>query len=469
MSQGYPVKRLRFSLGVGIFLAAFGTSSANVALPQLADDFAVSFASVQWVVLAYLLTITVLIVIVGRLSDIHGAKRLLQGGVLVFAAASVACACSEQFGQLLAARAVQGVGAAILMSLCMALVPKVAPADQAPRWIGFLASMSAVGTALGPALGGVLLELMDWRALFFLNLPFAMLAWFGFYQYLPADHQRPVSDQRFDWRGAGLLAAALVCYALTMTVAQQWWLWSLTATLVFALLFVGQQQRIARAAAQDPLQRQPLLRMSLFRQSTLRSGFLLNFLVMTVMMTTLVVGPFYLATALGLSALQVGAVMALGPLITASTALPLGSMVQRFGSQRVMNVALLWMTAGAFALTVAPQQLGLPGYLGPFVLLTLGYATFQTSNNSAVMAAARVDERGVIAGLLHLARNLGQLTGAALMGAVFAWAAGSQQLQLASALQLHHALAVTFACGGLLLLAATLRCLWPNANKVPTD
>lgn len=464
MSQ---VHRLRFSLGLGIFLAAFGTSSANVALPQLAEFFAVSFASVQWVVLAYLLSITVLIVIVGRLSDIYGAKRLLLGGVVLFAVASVVCAWSQHFAVLVAARAVQGVGAAILMSLCMALVPKVAPSAQAPRWIGFLASMSAVGTASGPALGGLLLQLLDWRYLFLLNVPFAWLAWRGFRQHLPKDPPSQSHTVGFDFRGAVLLALCLFCYAFAMTAADAWWPWLLLASLIFGWFFLGQQRRLAAVAVHAQPQRQPLLRLTLFRQPVLRNGFILNTLVMTVMMTTLVVGPFYLAQALGLSALWVGLVMALGPLLTATMALPLGTWVQRYGSARLMQLALLGMTLGALALTVGPQYWALPGYLGAFGLLTLGYATFQTANNSAVMAAARPDERGVIAGLLHLARNLGQLTGAALMGAIFAWAAGSSQLHNASAASLHHALALTFGCGGLLLLVATLWLWWSGKNLAP--
>lgn len=468
MSHSPSLGRLRFSLGLGIFLAALGTSSANVALPQLAEYFAVSFASVQWVVLAYLLSITVLIVLVGRLSDLYGAKRLLLAGVGLFALASVWCAVSQQFAWLVTARAVQGVGAAVMMSLCMALVPKVAPADQAPRWIGFLASMSAIGTALGPACGGLLLQLLDWRSLFLLNVPCALFALVWLWQQLPADHPNQPVAGRFDHMGACLLAMGLLCYALSMTVAGDYWPWLLTAAAGFAGGFVFQQQRLTGDGT--PTQRQPLLRLALFRQPTLRNGFLLNLLVMTVMMTTLVVGPFYLAQALGLSALAVGAVMAVGPMVTALTAVPLGALVQRYGSQPVMAAALMVMSVGALNLALVPLQwaatpLALPSYMLALVILTLGYATFQTSNNSAVMTAARPDERGVIAGLLHLARNLGQLTGAAFMGAVFAWAAASQQLHTATAGQLGRGLTVTFGIGSVMLFAACVCLYWHTRRR----
>lgn len=449
----HPASRwLQLSLGAGIFLAALGTSSANVALPQLAEYFAVSFASVQWVVLAYLLAITVLIVIVGRLSDLYGAKRLLFTGVLVFALASTACAVANSLPVLLVSRFVQGAGAAIMMSLSMALVPTVAPAGHAPRWIGFLASMSAIGTALGPALGGMVLHSLDWRGVFWLNVPFALLTAGLMWRMLPQDSASAAPRLRFDHRGAWLLAAALACYALAMTIAVRWWHSGLLLLLCAGLgwLFAKRQQRLQASTSLH----MPLIRLALFRLPTIRQGFVLNMVVMTVMMTTLVVGPFYLAQALGLSASAVGMVMAIGPAITALTAVPLAALSQRVGVQPFMQYALLTMVCGALAMSVVPHFAGTLGYVLALSVLTLGYASFQTANNSAVMTAAAADERGVVAGLLHLARNLGQLTGAAVMGAVFAHAAGMAQLQQASSAQLQQGMVATFGVGAGLLAVA---------------
>src|SRR5207244_2296052 len=141
-------------------------------------------------------------------------------------------------------------------------------------------------------------------------------------------------------------------------------------------------------------------------------------LVSTVIMATLVVGPFYLARALGLDAALVGIVLSVGPLVAALTGVPSGRIVDRFGAQRMTIVGLSGMAAGSFILSVLPATLGIPGYTAPIVVITAGYALFQTANNTAVMMDIRPDQRGVISGMLNLSPNLGLITGASVMGAV---------------------------------------------------
>lgn len=436
-------------LGLAILLAALGTSSANVALPQLAQHYAVSFAQVQWVVLAYLLAITVFIVIVGRLSDWLGAKQVLLGGILLFALASLVAALAPAFNGLLLARALQGCGAATMMSLAMALVPQLVPANQASKLIGFLASMSAVGTAAGPAVGGLLLQWADWTWLFWLNLPLAGAALWLASRVLPAAQadsaSQPANTAGFDVGGAVLLAITLLSYALAMTTSGYRG-WLLAGAVLFLALFIRRQYQHQQAGTAA------LVPLVLIKQATLRQGFVLNFVVMSVMMATLVVGPFFLTQALGLQPWQVGLMMASGPLITAMLAWPVSVIVQRFVIRQVLLTTLLLMSLGALMLAILPASYASAGYLAGLWLLTLGYATFQSANNSAVMAQAAAGERGVVSGLLHLARNLGQLSGAALLGALFALASGSNMLQQASAAQLQHGMLQVFLFAAVLLL-----------------
>ena len=207
------------SLSLSMLLSSLGTSIANVALPTLAQAFNASFQQVQWIVLAYLLAITTLIVSVGRLGDITGRRRLLLAGIFLFTLASVVCGVAPTLWLLIAARAAQGLGAAIMMALTMAFVAETVAKKKTGSAMGLLGTMSAIGTALGPSLGGVLIAGLGWPAIFFINFPLGILALLLAYRYLPIDRQGPKTDRAgFDHVGTLLLALTLAAYALAVTV-----------------------------------------------------------------------------------------------------------------------------------------------------------------------------------------------------------------------------------------------------------
>ena len=272
--------------------------------------------------------------------------------------------------------------------------------------------------------------------------PWACWLWRLAFRGLPADCRLPAAEgARFDGLGTLLLAATLTAYALAMTVGHGG---LLLAAFAGAGLFVLAE---ARAAS-------PLIRPAMFRDPTLSTGLATGALVTTVVMATLVVGPFYLSGALGLDAARIGLVMSSGPIVAALVGVPAGRLVDRFGTGRATLAGLAVMAAGCAILPLAAARFGLPGYLAPLVVLTAGYAMFQAANNTAVMAAARPDQRGVVSGLLGLSRNLGLVTGAAVMGAVFAWGSGTGDLAAAPPEALAAGLRTTFAVAAALIVAA---------------
>ena len=182
-------------LSLSMLLSSLGTSIANVGLPTLAQAFNASFQDVQWVVLAYLLAITTLIVSVGRLGDIIGRRRLLLAGIVLFTVASLLCGAAPTLWLLIAARAAQGLGAAIMMALTMAFVGETVPKARTGSAMGLLGTMSAIGTALGPSLGGVLIAALGWRAIFLVNVPLGLLAFLLAYRHLPVDRRVPTTDR----------------------------------------------------------------------------------------------------------------------------------------------------------------------------------------------------------------------------------------------------------------------------------
>ena len=443
-------------LALCALLPALGTSIANVALPHFTEAFGAPFQHVQWVVLAYLLANTTLVVGAGRLGDLLGRRRLLLAGLVVFTAASALCGAAPSLALLVVARAVQGVGAAMLMALSMAMVRDAVPRSQAGRAMGLLGTASALGTALGPTLGGVLLAGLGWPAVFLVKVPLGLLALGLAWRYLPRGRSAAgAAAPGFDGRGTLLLALTLSAYTLAITMrGGAFNAFNLALALGAAAglaLFLWSQARTAS----------PLVRLARLRDPVLGAGFAMSLLVSTVMMATQVVGPFYLGYALGLDAARMGLALASGPMVAALAGVPAGRLVDRHGSQRMTAAALAGMAAGCLALCLLSTGWGVAGYVLPVAVVTAHYALFQAANNTAVMAGVDPDQRGVVSGLLNLARNLGLVTGAALMGSVFAQAAGGVSLAVAGPQVLAHGTHCTFALAVVLLVAAlgiALRC-----------
>jgi MFS family permease len=375
-------------------LASLGTSIANVGLPSLAHAFDASFQAVQWVVLAYLLAMTAVIVSAGRLGDRVGRRRLLLAGLLLFAVACGLCGVAPSLGWLIAARILQGLGAAVMMAMTLGMVGDTVTKEHTGRVMGLLGTMSAVGTAMGPSVGGVLLGAWGWPALFLVGVPAGLLAFGLAYRYLPVD-RRHASPH------AGLSM---------------------------------------RAALGD---------------GALRSGLAMSALVAAVIMATFVVGPFYLSRGLGLAAQWMGLAMAVGPCVAAITGVPAGRLTDRIGSQRVTLIGLGLLLGAALLLTLAS---GLLAYLAALIILTTGYSLFQAANNTAVMSDVDAAHRGTISGLLNLSRNLGLIFGASALGAVFAWASPDVSRASAESVAngLHATFAV--ALGLILLAAVMAWC-----------
>src|SRR5882724_13505820 len=449
LAQAPAVRWVLAGLSLSMLLSSLGISISNVGLPNLAQAFNASFQEVQWIVLAYLLAITTLIVGVGRLGDVTGRRRLLLAGIVLFTLASGLSGVAPTLGLLIAARAAQGFAAAIMMALTMAFVGDIVPKDRTGSAMGLLGTMSAIGTALGPSLGGILIAGVGWRAIFLVKVPLGILTFLLAYCHLPVDRRGPKTDRAgFDHVGTLLLALTLAAYALAMTIGRGSFgplnLALLSAAVLGAGLFVRAE---ARAAS-------PLIRLAMFRDPVLSASLATSALVSTVLMATLVVGPFYLSVALGLDASLVGLVLSVGPLVVVLTGVPAGRIVDRFGAQRMTIVGLIGIAAGSVMLSMLPATLGIPGYVAPLVVITAGYALFQTANNTAVMTDISPDQRGVISGMLNLSRNLGLITGASVMGAVFALASATIDITTARPEAVATGTWITFAVAAILIVVA---------------
>jgi EmrB/QacA subfamily drug resistance transporter len=438
------------SLSLSILLASLSASIANVALPTLVQAFHASFHEVQWVILAYLLAVTTLIVSVGRIGDISGHRRLLLVGISLFTVASVLCGIAPTLWLLVVARMLQGLGAAIMLVIAMAFVSETVPKPKIGSAMGVLATMSAIGTALGPSLGGFLIFAFGWRAIFFVTAPMGILMFFLAYRYLPVDHRKPKTESAgLDIRGMLILAMTLGAYALAMTIGHGNF-GPLNLTLLISAIFGAFLFMMVEARAPSPL-----IKLEVFHNPVLSGGFIMSVLVLTVMMAIFVVGPFYLSQALGLDTAHVGIVMSVGPLAAALTGIPAGRLTDRFGARFITILGLIAISVGSFVLSVFPA--GIVAYAAWIAVISCGYALFQTGNNTMVMTNIQPDQRGVVSGLLNLSRNLGLITGASVMAALFAFASGTSDKIAAMPEAIAFGMQITFVVAtGLIVAALTI-------------
>lgn len=433
------------ALGLSTLLPMLAGSMANMALPALGQAFAVPFASLRWVLVAYLLGLTSLTLVAGRLGDRFGRRRLLLWGLVLFALASLLCALAPGsgwlgFGWLLAARILQGMGAACMLALALALMGQLVPPARRGRAMGLLGTLSACGTALGPSFGGLLIDPLGWQAPFLLLVPLGLLALVAALIGLPEDEPGR-KDEGINPGSLLALLTALFCYGVLLSVGGGHLLWLLPIAVLAAAIFVRSERNAST----------PLLPLALLHEPALRGGLLGSALVASVMVLTLLIGPFYLRGVFGLSLTEVGLWISGGPLLAACTGLPAGWLVDRIGSTLVVRLGLGIMLIATLGLVASPISWGPLGYLLPILLLTTGYALFQTANNSAVVGAASEQHRGAVAGLLTLSRNLGQLTGAAGLGGLFAALVGGGNLGGAGATALRSGMQLGFALAGLLI------------------
>jgi EmrB/QacA subfamily drug resistance transporter len=435
------------SLSLSMLMPSLDTSIANVGLPTLAQTFGATFQEVRWVVLAYLIAITALIVSAGRLGDLFGRRRLLLTGIAVFTLTSLLCGTAPTLWWLIVARAAQGLGAAIMMALTLAMVSETVPKGRTGSAMGLLGTMSAIGTSLGPSLGGGLITALGWEAIFLINVPLGILNIWLAWRYLPADElsAKPAASG-FDAAGTLLLIITLTAYALALTTERPGP--ASAALLIIALISAGVFLYAERRAAS------PLIRLTMLRDPALNISLTVSALIATVMMATLVVGPFYLSRTLGLTPVGVGLVMSVGPVISALSGVVAGRVVDRFGAPAMVVTGLLAMVTGAAALAILPPLFGVTGYVAAIALLTPGYQLTQAANNTGLMTGVSSDQKGVVSGMLSLSRNLGLITGTALMGAVFALASATTDITIAAPQAVAGGMRITFLVATALMLTA---------------
>ncbi len=443
-------------------------SLVNIALPGIQLDFSVDLASVQWVVNAYGITLGSLILIGGAVGDIFGRRRLFLWGLALLLAASLVCAHADHFSILVAARAVQGIGTALMVPQGLALISDAYGPKNRGRAIGWWASGTASSTALGPFIGGFLIERFDWGAAFYVNVPLGLLvvvfAWLGFGRRSKRSTRRgPAGWRDLDLIGIALLLASLFSLSIGLAIlaraaGEQGDISlgpSMTAAgLAGLLLFAAWEQRSPN----------PIVPLRLFASRDFLLINLMTLLLYAALGLVQFLLPFKLMFGFGLSETQVGLV-----LLSMSASIAIGSRITsgwaaRRGIRAFLVVGSSLAALSCFGLALDLDALGLGIYL-PFSLLCVGMATLVAPLSSGVMEAAPSEQAGLASGVSNaaarLAAPLGIACGVALISVFastqsgFEGQTGTSHTLAAQAIGLGYRQVMQFA-GALAILAALL-------------
>lgn len=461
VSTATPAATLRHPRAIAVlataqFLVLLSTSIVNVALPSVRDGLDLGAGSLTWVVNAYVLAFGALLLLGGRLADVFGQRRTYAIGVGIFLVATLGAGLAPTAEVLLAARAGQGVGAAILSPAALALLLRLHPgAGERGRALAVWGGVSAAGGAAGVLLGGVLTDSLGWRWVFLAAVPLALAALLPVSRVLPADEAR--TRRSLDAGGAALVTAGLVLatYAVVQGGTHGW------LTLTTALLAVAATAALVAFVMVERRQEQPLLPLRLFANVELTRANAAMALLGTVWVGLFVVLPLYQQQVLGWSPLKSGITQLPLALANIAAATLTRRVVARVGAAATTVGALLLLSAGLAWLGAGTGADGtfLGTLLGPTVLIGLGIGTAFVLLTAAATAGVAPGDLGVAGGLVNTTRQVGGAIGLAAMLAVAqARTSALTTLPDAEALAAGYRAAL-FAAAAVALLAAAVSAL----------
>ncbi|MCX5869611.1 MAG: MFS transporter [Deltaproteobacteria bacterium] len=418
MSQPVASRPWLFFLlvAIGVFLSTMDSSMVNVALPTIMRSFATTLAQTEWVALIYLLTITVTLLIWGRLSDRLGKGKMYLLGMLVFSAGSVACYLAPTLSILIFCRFIQALGASMMMSSGPAIIKMVFPVHQLGRALGLIGLATSIGLMSGPVISGFLIRFFSWRVLFLVTVPVSLTCFgVGWYWLLPAHPPSSISlkKSRFDWPGL-LLWTLLI--TMTVLVSTHHGAFSggmlLTGFLGFCLLLF-----LFKVIEQKAVE--PLLPFILFRDRHYAIAIICAALSFAVLFVVLILIPFYLDYGLRLPVDRIGLVMMAVPVAVFVVSPLSGCLYDRMGARLLTTTGLTFCCLALIFLCFLDERSTFMAVAWRMALLGAGQALFLSPNTASVLATVDPHRIGITSGMLATARNLGMLAGVTFAGLVF--------------------------------------------------
>jgi EmrB/QacA subfamily drug resistance transporter len=399
---------------VGLFLLMLDSTVVTLALPAIQRDLHASLDGLQWVQNAYLLTITALVVTAGRLGDMRGRRRVFVLGMATFAIGSAISASAGSETALIAGRVLQGAGGAALLSLSLAIASNAFPPERQARAVGIWASVSAIALAIGPLVGGTLIEAASWRWIFWINLPLAAIG-IAILLARGKESRDPTAARRVDGLGVCVLATGLTALVFGLVQADEWG-WGSAKTLGMLALGLA---LLAGFWIVEHRARAPLVEFSLFRNRPYLGASAAAFALVGTYWSVMFFQPQYLQSILGESAIAAGALILpiTAPMVFLS---PFSaSVIGRFGARATMTVGMVCGFAGLALQSRVDAQSDYASLLPGFLLFGISLALVYAPMSTAAMGAMPREKAGIASGVLAMDRVLAGAVLLAVSGAIF--------------------------------------------------
>ncbi|GAC1363965.1 MAG: MFS transporter [Ktedonobacteraceae bacterium] len=401
-------------VAVGVFMATLDSSIVNISLPTIATFFHVPLnGAVEWVVIAYLVATAAILLTAGRLADMVGRKMIWAAGLILFTASSVLCGFAPSLGFLIGARALQGLGGALIMAVSPAMLTSAFPAHERGRALGLNAVFVALGVSVGPTLGGFITATISWRWIFFVNAPIGIIGVVATLLVLKEKVQR--SPGRFDPLGAALLAVGLACLTAALSFGQEigW-----ASPVILTMLIVSVITLVALPFVEMRVAN-PVIVLALLANRPFAAALLSLILSFLSLFAVSFLMPFYLEELRGFPTALAGLLLTPLPITIALVAPFSGSLADRIGTRWLASCGIAIACLGLVSISFLDAHSSIWDIVWRLLLTGFGQSLFQSPNNSALMGSAPRSQQGSASGFLATGRVFGQSVSIALAGAVF--------------------------------------------------
>lgn len=390
------------------FMSTLDSSIVNVALPVMSEKLSVSMASIEWVVTSYLIVIVGTILIFGRLADIKGKTTIFKLGIIIFTIGSLSCGLSNSLIMLVFSRVLQAIGAAGTMSTSQGIITHVFPSNERGRALGLNGTFVALGSMIGPPVGGIIVSILSWQYIFLINVPIGILAFIFAMRTLPKSETN--LNEKLDIKGGVLFGLTMVLLFGALTLGKEIGydnkaiIISFIIAIVLFILFIIVERKMD----------EPLLKLEIFNNSLFSLSVFCAFISFVAISCSNIILPFYLQYVMKLSPSFTGILMMVSPIILSIVAPMSGYISDKIGSEVLTFLGLIGTSLGLFLISTLNQYSHLGALIAFIAIMTLGNGMFQSPNNSLVMSTVDKSNLGIAGSINALVRNLGMVFGISL-------------------------------------------------------